>query len=72
MTFWIMTFYDILSYGIQTVDKPKDWYKSMFKAMHKAGRSGYVGDTDVETDMEGGKSRKITINRSLTYKEFYF
>ena len=37
------------------MDKPKDWYKSMFKAMHKAGRSGYVGESDIETDMEGGK-----------------
>ena len=31
-----------------TVDKPKDWYKSMFKAMHKAGRCGYVGETATE------------------------
>ena len=37
------------------MDKPKDWYKSMFKAMHKAGRSGYVGESDIETDMDGGK-----------------
>ena len=37
---------------IQTVDKPKDWYKSMFKVMHKAGRSGYVGD--MNSDYEPG------------------
>lgn len=35
-----------------TVDKPKDWYKSMFKAMHKAGRSGYIGDTGTEDDTD--------------------
>ena len=30
----------------------------MFKAMHKAGRSGYVGDSDFETDIEGGKNNR--------------
>lgn len=43
---------------IQTVDRPKDWYKSMFKVMHKAGRSGYVGD--LNSDYEAG-------NHSLTH-----
>ena len=36
------------------MDKPKDWYRSMFKAMHKAGRSGYIGDTG--TDVDDGKT----------------
>lgn len=31
-----------------TVDKPKDWYKSMFKAMHKAGRSGNIAETGTD------------------------
>ena len=34
-----------------TVDKPKDWYKSMFKAMHKAKTGGGVENmTDYDTD----------------------
>ena len=31
----------------------------MFKAMHKAGRSGYVGESDFETDVEGGKNNRF-------------
>ena len=45
------------------MDKPKDWYKSMFKVMHKAGRSGYVGDinSDYEpgTDSQGLGKKKL-------------
>lgn len=47
---------------IQTVDRPKDWYKSMFKVMHRAGRSGYVGD--LNSDYDAG-------NHSLTSPTFF-
>ena len=52
------------------MDKPKDWYKSMFKAMHKAGRSGYVGESDFETDVEGGKNNRLLTVESAVFSVF--
>ena len=50
--FFTIVNFENLTENVQTVDKPKDWYKSMFKVMHKAGRSGYVGD--MNSDYEPG------------------
>ena len=35
--------------------------------MHKAGRSGYVGESDFETDVEGGKNNRFQTAESADF-----
>ena len=56
------------NFDFQTVDKPKDWYKSMFKVMHKAGRSGYVGD--INSDYEPGTHSQGSVRQKKILKNF--
>ena len=54
-----------LPFALRTsVDKPKHWYKNMFKAMHQAGRAGYVGDTGTEYDTDD----TLTIDETNIHK----
>ena len=38
-----------LSLSLQTVDRPKDWYKTMFKQIHMVHKAGEAGGLETRT-----------------------